>query len=206
MYSTQSLSYTRCILTGNPAHGNLPALSEAQKKKLQLLSLLPLSHSHSTLTYSALQSALDLSSTRELEQLITTAIYSGLLTGTLDPANQRLTVTSISPLRDLAPGSIPQLQSALAQWSDRCDSAVEELEAEVAAIKKAAVDREKLRRKKEEAKAALEEEYGGAKRSFQNDDDAMDIDESSGGGRFPRSSKRGLPASGSFRGLGYRLG
>ena len=89
---------------------NLPKLSAQQHQKLLLLSLLPLSRSHATLTYKHLLSALDLPTTRALEELITTAIYSGLITATLGPANSLVSVTSISPLRDLAPGSLPALQ------------------------------------------------------------------------------------------------
>ena len=131
------------------AQGNLPQLSAQQQQKLLLLSLLPLSSSHATLTYSSLMKALDLPTTRALEELITTAIYSGLLTATLDPAHSLVSVTSISPLRDLAPGSLPALQSTLQTWSQRCDAALADLEAQVAGVKKAAVDREKQRRKKE---------------------------------------------------------
>ena len=116
-----------------------------------MLSLLPLARSHATLTYPALMSALDLSTPRHLEQLLTTAIYAGLLTATLDPAHSVVSVTSVAPLRDLAPGSLPALQATLASWSNRCDSALQDLEMRVAEVRKAAVEREMLRRKKDRA-------------------------------------------------------
>ncbi|KAF2707266.1 hypothetical protein K504DRAFT_458705 [Pleomassaria siparia CBS 279.74] len=190
------------------AHGSLPALSAPQQQKLLLLSLLPLSQSHSSLTYSSLMSALDLPTTRALEELITTAIYSGLITATLDPAHSLVSVTSISPLRDLAPGSLPSLKATLETWSERCNSALQELEEQVLAVKKAAVDREKQRRKKERALEVVMqsmEEKNSNKGGGGRDDDMMDIDQESGSGRVTRGQKK----SGGFGGLsnmGRRLG
>lgn len=196
------------------AQSTLPKLSAQQHQKILLLSLLPLSHSHTTLTYSHLQSALDLPTTRALEELITTAIYAGLITATLDPAHSLVSVTSIAPLRDLAPGSIPAMQTTLQAWSQRCDSALADLEAQVEKVKKEAVDREKMRRKKEQAREATlamptDDKSQGNKRGLMGlgSDDAMDIDDEGGSSRTTRGSKRG-PGGGSFpfSGMGRRLG
>ena len=192
-----------------PAQSNLPKLSAQQHQKLLLLSLLPLSRSHTSLTYPALLSALDLPTTRALEELITTAIYAGLLTATLDPAHSLVSVTSVAPLRDLAPGSLPALQATLSTWSQRCDTALADLEARVAEVKKAAVDREKLRRKKERAVEVMvqsSEEKGGSQKrgvSGLGEDDMMDIDQESGSQRVTRGTKRG---AGGFGNFGRRLG
>ncbi|KAL5120411.1 hypothetical protein ACEQ8H_001701 [Pleosporales sp. CAS-2024a] len=175
------------------SHAHLPKLSAQQHQKLLLLSLLPLATSHRTLTYKHLLSALDLPTTRALEELITTAIYAGLITATLDPAHERISVTSVAPLRDLAPGSLPALQSTLRAWSRRCDAALTDLEAQVEKIKREAVDREKVRRKKERALEAVTlangEDKAGAKRGPGGfgGDDAMDIDDEGGSGRATRS-------------------
>ncbi|CAN9337158.1 unnamed protein product [Alternaria alternata] len=190
------------------AHPNLPKLSAQQHQKLLLLSLLPLSHSHNTLTYKHLMTALELPTTRALEELITTAIYSGLITATLDPAHSLVSVTSISPLRDLAPGSLPTLQNTLQSWSQRCDSALADLEAQVAKVKKEALDREKMRRKKERAFEAVmqaSDEKNNGKRNLMGmgGDDAMEIDEDSGNGRTTRGTKRG-PGGFSFGNSGRR--
>jgi COP9 signalosome complex subunit 7 len=154
--------------------------------------------------------ALELPTTRAFEELITTAIYSGLLTATLDPAHSRVSVTSISPLRDLPPGSLPALQNTLQAWSQRCDSALADLEAQVAKVKKEALDREKLRRKKEralEATMAASEDKNTGKRGLQNlnADDAMEIDDEGGSGRTTRGSKR-VPGGFGFGNVGRRLG
>lgn len=194
------------------AQSNLPKLSSQQQKKLRLLSLLPLSRSHSTLTYKHLLTALDLPTTRALEELITNAIYTGLITATLDPAHSLISVTSVAPLRDLAPGSLPALQSTLQSWSQRCDSALAELLAQVEKVKKDAVDREKVRRKKERALEAVvqaNEEKGNGKRGLTGggNEDAMDIDEDGGSSRQTRGTKRGAGGFGfGGMGMGRRLG
>ncbi|EUC45820.1 hypothetical protein COCMIDRAFT_94562 [Bipolaris oryzae ATCC 44560] len=184
------------------AQPNLPKLSAQQHQKLLLLSLLPLSHSHTTLTYKHLMTSLELPTPRALEELITTAIYSGLITATLDPAHSLVSVTSISPLRDLAPGSLPALQNTLQSWSQRCDSALADLEAQAAKVKQEALDREKLRRKKERAfEAAMQatDEKNNGKRNLMGDD-AMEIDDEGGSGRVTRGNKRGSA------GFGLHLG
>jgi COP9 signalosome complex subunit 7 len=163
------------------------------------------------LTYKHLLTALDLPTTRALEELITTAIYSSLITATLDPAHSLISVTSVAPLRDLAPGSLPALQSTLQAWSQRCDSALSDLEAQVDKIKKEAVNREKLRRKKEKALEAVmqaNEEKSTGKRGLGgfSGDDAMDIDDEGGSGRTTRGSKRAPPSNFSLGGMGRRLG
>ncbi|KAG9200703.1 hypothetical protein G6514_006723 [Epicoccum nigrum] len=198
------------------ARPELPKLSAQQHQKLLLLSLLPLSHSHATLTYTHLQHALDLPSPRALEELITSAIYAGLLAATLDPARSLVSVTSLAPLRDLAPGSLPALQETLSAWSRRCDLALADLEAQADKVKAHAVQREKLRRKKERAvEVQLADEKGAAKRGsdaragYAADEDAMDIDQEGGSGRVTRGSKRGPGGQERFGfggGAGRRLG
>ncbi|UKZ75909.1 COP9 signalosome complex subunit 7a [Trichoderma virens FT-333] len=76
---------------------NLPALNDTQTLKLRQLSLLSLASDRSSLSYDALQNALGLSSVREVEDLVITAIYAGLLHATLDPARQAIQVSSIAP-------------------------------------------------------------------------------------------------------------
>lgn len=153
-------------------------------------------------------SALDLPTTRALEELITTAIYAGLITATLDPAHSRVSVTSISPLRDLAPGSLPALQATLQTWSQRCDAALSDLEAQVDKVKRDAVERERLRRKKEraiEVQTSDDKSTGKRGPAGYGDEDAMDIDQEDGSGRTTRGSKRGAGGF-SFGGVGRKLG
>ncbi|KAF2093484.1 PCI-domain-containing protein, partial [Rhizodiscina lignyota] len=187
---------------------SLPELSAQQQQKLRLLTLLTLAASNSptssTLTYQHLTSALSLSSTRELESLLTTAIYSSLITATLDPSHGVAIISSVSPLRDLSPGSVPSLLNQLAMWSERCESALTDLDAKIAEVKSAAKLREqrKLRAKdaadKEREKLeeeAKDDDKKGKKRSLRsrvtewgfgdsggNDMDAMDLDDGGSAG------------------------
>ncbi|KAJ4292656.1 hypothetical protein N0V90_009319 [Kalmusia sp. IMI 367209] len=97
------------------------------------------------------------------------------------PCPPVVAVTSVAPLRDLAPGSLPILQQTLSTWSQRCDSALQDLELRAAEVKKAAVDREKLRRKKERAMEVMmqlnEEKGGKGARTGGLEEDLMDIDQ-----------------------------
>ncbi|KAF2758657.1 PCI-domain-containing protein [Pseudovirgaria hyperparasitica] len=163
----------------------LPKLSEAQTKKLKLLSLISLSTSHESLKYPALQASLDLPSQRALESHITDAIYAGLVTGTMDPLHQLVHITSVAPLRDLAPGSVPQLQKSLAAWSTRCEDALKELDIQAAHIRSQAKIREDRRRQREaQVKAAMEkDDKKGA------EDDVMDLDDDGTGKKGHRSGK-----------------
>lgn len=135
------------VTDGKPATSGLPQLSDAQARKLRLLSLLTIaaqsrspteSSSSSNLTYRSLSAALDLPSAIDLEQLVTEAIYQDLLTATLDPAAQTVIVTSVAPLRDLAPGSVPALIGTLDAWSSRCHTVLANLQEEIQKVHNAA--------------------------------------------------------------------
>ena len=185
---------------------DLPKLSNVQEQKLRQLTLLSLSTSPSTLTYAHLLSELSLPTTRALEDLVISSIYAGLLTAKLDTLAQRVDVSSVAPLRDLKPGSVPRMVSVLEDWDSRCVTVLREIEGQV---------REIRRKAQEEKKRETEHEKAVAKRMGENEDgkgklgkrgggeeaDEMDIDE---GGRRLRGAKRG---GGNFLGgLGRRLG
>jgi COP9 signalosome complex subunit 7 len=121
----------------------LPPLNDAQTLKLRQLSLLSLASDRSNLTYERLQQSLRLSSAQQLESLVTTAIYAGLIHAKLDPARQKVQVTSVAPLRDLSPGAVPQMISVLRAWSDRCSELLVGLDKHVADAQKTATARTK---------------------------------------------------------------
>ena len=123
------------------SRAGLPTLNEQQSLKLRQLSLLTIAREPAHLSYATLQAQLGLSDARTLEDLVISAIYAGLLDAQLDPHNQVVRVSSVSPLRDLAPGSVPGLLSNLEAWSSRCTSTLEDLEAQIAAIKAEAAQR-----------------------------------------------------------------
>lgn len=207
-------------LTRSPVKPSLPKLSENQALKLRQLTLLSLSTSHSTLTYSHLTYTLTLPSIRDLEDLVISSIYAGLLTAKLDPLAQRIDVSSVSPLRDLKPASIPHMTVTLNEWDSRCTSVLADLDAQMKEIKKVAAERSRKEAEHEKVydravgedglgsvskggKAAGKRGVGevGNGEGYEADHgEAMDIDE--GMGRT-RSSKRG---GGRFGGFGKRFG
>ncbi|KAK3934954.1 pci domain-protein [Diplogelasinospora grovesii] len=140
------------------SHGTaLPDLNDAQKLKLRQLSLLTLAKDNQTppksnLSYPLLRSALRLSSddddddNRELEDLVISAIYAGLLGATLDPANGVVQVNSVAPLRDVPPltssaaaaSGLGGLLSSLQSWAGRCESTLLSLETQMSQLRAAA--------------------------------------------------------------------
>ncbi|KAJ5037376.1 uncharacterized protein L3040_007552 [Drepanopeziza brunnea f. sp. 'multigermtubi'] len=121
----------------------LPKLNAAQTQKLRQLSFLTLAKNQSDLSYKNLLLALGLETPRELEDLVISAIYAGLISATLDPYHQNVAVSSVSPLRDLQPNSVPAMLSTLNEWSARCVSTLADLEKQIASIKAEALKRHK---------------------------------------------------------------
>ncbi|KAG5991757.1 hypothetical protein E4U52_003355 [Claviceps spartinae] len=125
---------------------NLPSLNESQILKLRQLSILSLARDRRNLHYDVLQQELGLSSAREVEELVITAIYAGLVKATLDPDRKTVQVTSLAPLRDLEPGCIPSMIFALENWSEKCTSTLGDLEVQIQRIRSAALKRETEKR------------------------------------------------------------
>ncbi|OOQ91073.1 COP9 signalosome complex subunit 7 [Penicillium brasilianum] len=124
-------------LTTTPETPNLPKLSAEQTLKLRLLSLLTLASTTKSLTYQTLMKSLSLSTSADLESLVTTAIYANLITARLSPASTppTINVTSVAPLRDVPPQSLPKMVTLLTDWESRCGEVVADLETEIARVK-----------------------------------------------------------------------
>ncbi|KAI1138169.1 hypothetical protein F5Y05DRAFT_385342 [Hypoxylon sp. FL0543] len=119
----------------------LPKLNDAQTLKLRQLSLLTLARNPRNLSYATLQHALGLPDSRAVEDLVISAIYAGLIEAQLDPRNQTVHVSGLSPLRDLEPDSIPSMLKSLRSWSSRCSTTLADLESQISAVKAAAAAR-----------------------------------------------------------------
>lgn len=136
----------------------LPSLNDAQTLKLRQLSLLSLARNPHQLGYDALLGALSLPDARALEDLVISAVYADLLSAQLDPRGQSVRVSSVSPLRDLAPGSVPSVLAQLQAWSGRCSDTLSDLEGQIAAIQAEAVARHAEKKGREAEMARLVEE------------------------------------------------
>ncbi|KFA62091.1 hypothetical protein S40285_06783 [Stachybotrys chlorohalonatus IBT 40285] len=164
---------------------DLPALSDAQLLKLRQLSLLSLARDRDNLSYAALQKSLGLTSTRQLEDLVISAVYAGLLHATLDPAREAVQLSSVAPLRDLQPGSIPQMLSILNNWSERCDSTLGHLDDQIKSIRAAAAARETQRHTAEKKMQALVTSTRDAEKSTGKEREPLSLRK--GGGISKRS-------------------
>ncbi|KAM0298909.1 hypothetical protein HYE67_009490 [Fusarium culmorum] len=195
----------------------LPELVEAQAIKLRQLSLLSLASDRQNLSYKALQDSLDLPGSREVENLVISAVYAGLLHATLDAARATVQVSSVAPLRDLAPGAIPGMAAALKTWYGRCTTTLSDVELQIKEIRTTAAARQREQRAADErlqqAMQDHQEGTGGRKYDLPNmsrdtmarrgfnkrsvmdvgnlvDNDSMDVDESEE--EKKRASKRKL--------------
>jgi len=122
---------------------SLPDLTPPQLTKLKQLSLVTIASTEpSSLTYTTLQSLLDIPNTRLLEDLIISAIYASLLDAKLDTAAQRVEVSSTAG-RDVAPGDITQMITALTAWSSQCDGVLAEIESQIRDIQNNALKSKK---------------------------------------------------------------
>lgn len=115
--------------------GHLPALNDAQRLKLRQLSLLTLSRDRQNMTYPALQRHLGLASPREVEDVVISAVYAGLLEARLNPLRRVVQVSSVAPLRDVQPATVPAIVATLQRWSARCDATLAGIEASIAGIR-----------------------------------------------------------------------
>lgn len=78
--------------------------------------------------------------------MVISAVYAGLLHATLDPARAVVQVSSVAPLRDLAPGAIPEMATALKKWSDRCTTTLDGLDLQIKEIRTIAAARQREQR------------------------------------------------------------
>jgi COP9 signalosome complex subunit 7 len=127
-------------------------LAPQQQHKLKLLTLLSLASEPHPLTYDYLTSTLAIPTPSALENLITEAIYNGLITACLSPASTPPTVhiTSVAPLRDLRPNSLPEIMKVLQIWESRCSSVVGDIEAQIAGIRSSAAKRKAKEARRQE--------------------------------------------------------
>lgn len=207
-YQSEHSQLPKHLQLTDPDTPSLPKLTPPQEQKLLLLSLLPLARNNRPLSYSTLQKALSLSSVEALETLIITAIYAELLEGSLDPHAQVVHISSVAPLRDLRPGSVPALGQTFEEWSKTCEGMLVDLQKEMEMVEakaKAKAVRDRRIKAMFEARVEAYEEGGGkGKRGLDSKDrgdgDEMEIDEDANVNRS-RGGKRSL-----MSGLGQRLG
>ncbi|KAJ1310692.1 hypothetical protein OPQ81_009218 [Rhizoctonia solani] len=116
--------------------GSLPQLNPAQTTKLKQLSIVSLAERSRILAYSDLLAYLDISSVRQLEDLIIDAMYQDVLKGKLDQKEARIEI-EYTIGRDLEPGTagLEVLLSKLRDWSSRTATVIQALDVQIQGIK-----------------------------------------------------------------------
>ncbi|CDO70947.1 hypothetical protein BN946_scf184829.g56 [Trametes cinnabarina] len=116
----------------------LPALNEAQTIKLKQLSLVSLAQNSRILPYDELLRVLDMSTVRELEDLIIDAIYSDIVRGKLDQKQGQFEV-EYTMGRDLEPGKLEELLQSLQNWASTTSSVLATLDQKLTELSTRAV-------------------------------------------------------------------
>mmetsp|Transcript_36624 Transcript_36624/g.66404 ORF Transcript_36624/g.66404 Transcript_36624/m.66404 type:complete len:265 (-) Transcript_36624:56-850(-) len=102
-------------------------LSVNQKRKLQMLTLVSMATKDKLIKFSDLEAAIDVSGTREVEDLIIEAVYQNLIVGKMDQENQCLIVESCA-CRDCRDEDIDYIIETLTTWQDSAQSMMQALE------------------------------------------------------------------------------
>ncbi|KAG9011397.1 hypothetical protein FRB90_007342 [Tulasnella sp. 427] len=112
---------------------SLPPLNPAQLVKLKNLSIVSLAEKSRILPYSQLRSYLDITTLRELEDLIIDAMYQDVLKGRLDQKEQQLEL-EYTMGRDIRPGQLEELLAALKSWSSQTEQVINALDTKLTQI------------------------------------------------------------------------
>ncbi|KAF7784845.1 hypothetical protein Agabi119p4_1010 [Agaricus bisporus var. burnettii] len=112
-----------------------PQLNQAQITKLKHLSIVTLASARRILPYGELLKVLEMPNVRELEDLIIDAIYLDILRGKLDQKEGQLEV-EYTMGRDLEPGKLESILSALQDWSSTTASVLATLDVKINDITK----------------------------------------------------------------------
>lgn len=109
---------------------SLPPLNDAQKKKLQHLSIVSLATKMNCIPYSLLLKEVDIQQVRDLEDLIIDAIYADIIRGKLDQKNSYLEV-DFAIGRDFKEEDLNTMIETLQEWCDSCESVLSAVDAQI---------------------------------------------------------------------------
>lgn len=112
-----------------------PSLSKEQLAKLRILSLVSVAAGRSCLPYSDLMFALGMTATRELEEFVLEAGYSGLVTVRLDQRAERVLVLSVVGRDvDTDGGNIETMKNTLQVWRANCQRLLKAIDGQIAFV------------------------------------------------------------------------
>jgi len=144
----------------------LPELTPAQRRKLQLLTIVSVAKNDKLIKFADLESALDVTNARELEDLIIEAVYQNLIVGKMDQENRCLQVESCA-CRDCQEEDIDFIINTLSTWQESARGMLGALDGMVQysheSFEKQRVAREELDKLIQSTRESLKEGEGGAK-------------------------------------------
>jgi len=146
----------------------LPEITEIMKRKLRLLTVVSLAEQNKVLAYSLLMSELDISTVRDLEDLVIEGISAGVVQGKLDQKSSYFEVDFVIG-RDIRKSDIGSIVSVLSGWCDNCDTMLRDIESQA----------DKLNTEKQQHvthKAALESKINELKQQLKNQPSGEDGD------------------------------
>ncbi|CAG7852363.1 COP9 signalosome complex subunit 7b Short=SGN7b; Short=Signalosome subunit 7b; AltName: Full=JAB1-containing signalosome subunit 7b [Serendipita indica DSM 11827] len=185
-----------------------PALNSEQITKLKYLSLASMAMKTRILAYNTLLSNLDISSIRELEDLIIDAIYRDIVRGKLDQKEQQFEV-EFTMGRDLSMSQLPGLLEELQRWSQRTAAVLGTLDKKIEAVTlEEKNEKQAFENHEAQREAMIQEIQSKAKKGREKEpiEDPMEVDEGPNSGASALGSllglgKRNKPQAGSTGGL-----
>jgi len=158
----------------------LPPLSEQQIIKLKKLTVVHLASQSKLLAYDALMRELELRSVRELEDVLISCMYHGLLQGRFDQQAGHLEVFSCVG-RDVHPSEIPQMAATLLAWQRNTTGLMAEVSEQLKSFKsqqdEARKAQQELDEKVEAVRVTLRENQSDAFGTAIDGDVRMDFDD-----------------------------
>merc|ERR1719419_353887 len=140
--------------------GSLPEMTDLMTRKLRLLTVVSLAEQNKLLPYSLLMSELEITTVRELEDLVIEGISGGVVLGKLDQKSSCFEVDFVIG-RDIRKIDIGAIVSVLTAWCDNCDSMLTNIESQVDKVNKEKADTNSH-------KAALEQKINDVKQQIKN--------------------------------------
>jgi COP9 signalosome complex subunit 7 len=124
---------------------DLPKLNEKQVTKLQLLTLVSLARDNRVIPYATILTSLSLANERQVEEILISALYKGVLQGKLDSADRVFKVESTIG-RDVRTSDFDQMFKLLETWESESGTLLKKIEEKMAMATKeqAAVEHEKI--------------------------------------------------------------
>ncbi|CAH8482406.1 unnamed protein product [Heterobilharzia americana] len=153
-----------------------PELRPSHIRKLKQLSIIDEAYNQKRIPYSLLCRKLDLTSSRDLEDLIIELFYLEAITGKLDQQKALLEVSSAIG-RDIRIEQIPELQRKLDSWCARVESVLAHIANEIKTVNNRRYESELHQKQITEASNSIREALRGQMSKSNTHGLRMDVDD-----------------------------